>query len=122
LEHDLDEVFAAVLAARDAAAGVIKDGAPIGDADAAARESLKQAGLADYAPPTFGHGTGLEAVEGPVIRPGVEETFQSGMVINLGVGVRIPGWGAVQVSDPTLVRRDGAVALTTTPPSLSAAV
>ncbi|MDB5313628.1 MAG: aminopeptidase family protein [Gemmataceae bacterium] len=119
LEYDLDDVFAAVVGARDAAVGIIRDGVPIRDADTAAREVLRKAGLIDFAPAAFGHGIGLEAVEGPVIRAGAEGTFQSGMVICLGAGVRIPGWGSVKWADPTLVTRDRAVPLTTTPPTLS---
>lgn len=119
LEYDIDTVFAAVLGARDAAIDVLCEGTPIKDADAAVRSALNDAGLGEFALDVTGHGIGLETIEGPIIRAGAEGDFQSGMVICLGPGVVIPGWGALRVADPVLVTRDRAVLLSSRPVTLN---
>ena len=119
LEYDIDTVFAAVMSARENALDVLVEGTPLSEVHGAAMSILKEAGLGEFALDMIGHGIGLETVEAPWIRAGVPGECQSGMVICLGVGVSIPGWGAVRLADPVLVTRDRALPLISRPISLN---
>ncbi len=111
--HDLAAAFAAVLAAQREAMSAARDGTPVREVYAAARRPLADAGYGDYVPPVLGHGTGLEAVEGPLVRGDADDTLEAGAVLTIAPAVLIPGWGAVRVADCVLVTRDRAVPLTT---------
>jgi Xaa-Pro aminopeptidase len=117
---DLDEVYAVVLEAQNAALAAIRDGVKAKDVDAAARKVLASARLksgpdvklGDYFTHGLGHGIGLEVHEAPRIRANSEDVLEAGMVITVEPGVYIPGWGGVRIEDDVLVRRDDCTLLT----------
>jgi Xaa-Pro aminopeptidase len=113
--HDFDEVMAAVLAAHNAALGLIKHETAVADVYEAARAAVADAGYADYFPASLGHGIGLEFHEPPTVSPASDETLRTGMVLALTSSVAIPEWGAVRVGDTVLVTKDGAAVLSGIP-------
>lgn len=120
-KHHLEKVYAAVLAAQDAAIAVLRHGVPAKDVDAAARKSLTAAGYGEFFTHGLGHGIGLEIHEAPRIRANSADVMEAGMVVTLEPAVYIPGWGGVRIEDDFLVTRDGCQRLTTLPRELEAA-
>lgn len=112
------QVHDAVRAARDSAFAAVGPGRSRFDVDAAAREVLAAAGMADAFGHGTGHGLGIEVHEDPRIvrrRPDVEarqEGLEPGMVFTIEPGAYFPGWGGVRIEDDVLVTPSGAELLT----------
>lgn len=124
---ELEEVYAAVLAAQNAALAAIRDGVAAKDVDAAARKVIAGAKfrsgptdfrLGDFFTHGLGHGIGLEIHEAPRVRANSDDVLEAGMVITVEPGVYIPGWGGMRIEDDVLVTRDGYQMLTTLPREL----
>jgi Xaa-Pro aminopeptidase len=109
------EIYEAVHEAQQAALDAVRPGAQIGNVDAAARRSLRRAGLASFFTHSTGHGVGLEIHEMPRIARGIEETLQPGMVITIEPGVYLPGRAGVRIEDMVAVTERGAELLTPVP-------
>jgi Xaa-Pro aminopeptidase len=108
-------LYAAVLEAQQAAKAAIRPGVKAGDVDAAARGALRRRGLAKYFTHSTGHGLGLEVHEMPRIGRGEETVLQEGMVVTVEPGVYLDGVGGIRIEDDVVVRKAGAVDLTTAP-------
>ena len=112
-------IFAAVVAAHDAAVAAVRPGVLTADIDYAARRVLEQHGLGEAFGHGTGHGLGLEVHEEPRIskadpaRPPVE--VQPGMVFTIEPGAYVPGFGGVRLEDDVLVTADGCEVLTQVP-------
>jgi Xaa-Pro aminopeptidase len=112
------EVYAAVLEAHDAAVAAVKPGQSRFDIDAAARDHLDAANMAEAFGHGTGHGLGLEIHEEPRIvrrRPDVDtrdEEVVAGMVFTIEPGAYFPGWGGVRIEDDVLVTENGVELLT----------
>ena len=117
--EEFRRMFAAVVAAHDAAIGAVRPGVLTADIDHAARRVLEQHGLAEAFGHGTGHGLGLEVHEEPRIskadpaRPPVE--VQPGMVFTIEPGAYVPGFGGVRLEDDVLVTPDGCEVLTQVP-------
>jgi Xaa-Pro aminopeptidase len=113
------EVHQAVLAAQRRAIAAVAPGASRFDIDAAARSSLREAGMGEAFGHGTGHGLGVEIHEDPRLvqrRPGVDtrdEAVATNMVFTIEPGAYFPGWGGVRIEDDVVVTVDGARLLTT---------
>lgn len=112
------QVYDAVLEAHDRALAAVGPGQSRFAIDAAARESLAAAGMADAFGHGTGHGLGIEIHEDPRIvgrRPDVDarhELVAPGMVFTIEPGAYFPGWGGVRIEDDVLVVETGGDLLT----------
>jgi Xaa-Pro dipeptidase len=110
------KMFAAVLAANEAAIAASKPGVPMQEVDRAARRVIEDAGYGEYFIHRTGHGLGLDVHEPiPQIAEGVEWLLEPGMVFTIEPGVYIPGIGGVRLEDDVLVTEQGLEVLTSFP-------
>lgn len=116
---DLARIFTAVKAAHAAAIAAVRPGIAASAVDAAAREVLAEADLADAFGHGTGHGLGLEVHEEPRINRPVEglpdSTLVPGMVFTVEPGAYVAGIGGVRIEDDVLVVEDGCELLTHVP-------
>jgi len=113
------------LAAEQAVLAVLRPGASVGEAYAAA-EAVVARGAPPYFPPGslalpgfVGHGIGLELDEPPVIWPREEIAVQEGMVLAIEVEVSAPDAGVMaKVEDTVVVEETGPRLLTHAPRAL----
>jgi Xaa-Pro aminopeptidase len=112
------QVHAAVLGAHDRAIAAAGPGQSRFAIDAAARDALGEAGMADAFGHGTGHGLGIEVHEDPrITRRRAETTDQddpvrAGMVFTIEPGAYFPGWGGVRIEDDVAVVGDGVELLT----------
>jgi Xaa-Pro aminopeptidase len=114
----LREIHEVVLRAQEAGAAAVRAGARAGDADAAARTVIREAGFGDRFGHSLGHGIGLEVHEGPTLRDGSEDVLPEGTVVTVEPGVYVPGLGGVRIEDMVVVEAAGCRALPRTPKDL----
>jgi Xaa-Pro aminopeptidase len=113
------EVYAAVLAAHDAAIRAVQPGTSRFAIDEAARNELTSRGLGEAFGHGTGHGLGVEVHEAPRIsrrRPGIDlddDPVEAGMVFTIEPGAYVPDWGGVRIEDDVVVTPDGVEVLTT---------
>ena len=103
------------LRAHEAARRAALPGAPSSDVDRAARDALREDGLAAFLPMRTGHGLGLAPVEAPNLGAGDETPLQPRMVISIEPGVCIPGAGGALWADNYVVTPTGVSPLTAYP-------
>jgi len=106
-------IYGIVQDAHDRAIDQVKPGGRLAAIDAAARESIKQAGHAEHFGHGTGHGVGLGVHEWPVVGKDSRDVAEEGMVFTIEPGIYIPGWGGVRIEDMVLVTADGCKVLTT---------
>ena len=116
------EVFHAVLAAQEAAVAAVCDGVSVEAVDAAARDVLKESGLAKWFTHSTGHGLGLEIHEGPRIAAKQTEPLRAGMVVTIEPGVYLTGEFGVRIEDTVRVTEVGCEILTPAYKGLAGAV
>jgi Xaa-Pro aminopeptidase len=114
VSSEAGRVYGAVLEAQLAAVDAVRPGVTAGDVDAAARNVLKKAGLAEYFTHSTGHGVGLEIHEAPRIAAGQKDVLQPGMVITIEPGVYFAGKWGIRIEDMVAVTSVGHELLTST--------
>jgi Xaa-Pro aminopeptidase len=115
----LEEVYAVVLRAQQAAIAAVRPGAR-GDAiDTTARSVIADAGFGDYFGHGLGHGIGLQIHEAPALRPNSTYVMEPGMIVTVEPGIYLPEWGGVRIEDDVLVTPDGCEVLTNVPRDLA---
>jgi len=92
-------LYAAVLRAQEAALVALAPGKTGREVDAAARESLTEAGLGERFSHSLGHGVGLEIHEGPRLSRVSEQVLEPGMSVTIEPGAYIPGDAGVRIED-----------------------
>jgi D-alanyl-D-alanine dipeptidase len=100
------------------AVDAVRPGVTAEQVDAAARDVLAEAGLAEYFVHRTGHGIGLSVHEEPYIVAGNDLPLVAGMAFSVEPGVYLPGrWGA-RVEDIVIVTEDGAMPVNNRPHEL----
>lgn len=111
--------YAVLQRAQAAAVAAVRPGVRARDVDAAARDVLAEAGLADYFVHRTGHGIGLSVHEEPYIVAGNDQRLAEGMAFSVEPGIYIPGaWGA-RIEDIVIVTADGALSVNSRPHELT---
>jgi Xaa-Pro aminopeptidase len=107
------EVHAAVQHSQAAGLDRLREGVPVSDADAAARDSLQASGWLDAFTTGLGHGVGLEIHEDPFIAGSHTGKLISRTVLTMEPGIYVPGRGGVRIEDTVLVTAGAPEVLTT---------
>lgn len=101
------EQYAVLQRAQAAAVAAVRPGVTAEQVDAAARDVLAEAGLAEYFLHRTGHGIGLSVHEEPYIVAGNGIPLTEGMAFSVEPGIYLPGrWGA-RIEDIVIVTSDG---------------
>lgn len=111
--------YAVLQRAQAAAVAAVRPGVTAERIDAAARDILARAGLADYFVHRTGHGIGLSVHEEPYIVAGNDQPLAEGMAFSVEPGIYLPGrWGA-RIEDIVIVTDDGAESVNNRPHDLT---
>ena len=104
--------------AQRAAVEAVRPGVTAEQVDAAARDVLAAAGLAEVFVHRTGHGIGLSVHEEPYIVAGNDLPLQEGMAFSVEPGIYFPGqWGA-RIEDIVVVTADGVMSVNQQPHDL----
>jgi Xaa-Pro aminopeptidase len=112
------EVYELVQRAQAAAMESIRPGISGKDADAVAREMIKDAGHGEHFGHGLGHGVGLEVHEAPRLASTSDDELSQGNVVTVEPGVYLPGRFGVRIEDLTVLGTDGCVSLSGLPTDL----
>jgi Xaa-Pro aminopeptidase len=117
-EHDVAQQYSLLQRAQQAAVEAVRPGVTAEQVDAAARDVLAEAGLAEFFVHRTGHGIGLSVHEEPYIVSGNDLPLTAGMAFSIEPGIYFPGrWGA-RIEDIVVVTEDGALAVNNRPHDL----
>ncbi|WP_137724231.1 M24 family metallopeptidase [Prescottella subtropica] len=106
-------------AAQRAATAAVRPGVTAESVDAAARDVLADAGLAEVFVHRTGHGIGLSVHEEPYIVAGNEIVLETGMAFSIEPGIYFRGqWGA-RIEDIVVVTADGCESVNRRPHGLT---
>jgi Xaa-Pro aminopeptidase len=115
---DVAQHYSLLQRAQQAAYQAVRPGVTAEQVDAAARDVLAEAGLAEYFVHRTGHGIGLSVHEEPYIVSGNDLPLTQGMAFSIEPGIYFPGkWGA-RIEDIVVVTKDGALAVNNRPHEL----
>lgn len=112
------EVYNIVLAAQKSVIDFVKEGIALSDADAAARDVIKNAGYSEFFRHSVGHGVGIEIHEAPFVSPRAKAKLKKGNVVTDEPGIYIPGEFGVRIEDMLLITENGCENLTRAPKEL----
>lgn len=111
-------IYAAVLDAEQLGVSLLRPGANGREIDAAVRESLGRADLAQYFGHGLGHGLGALVHDTGRLSPTMDQAIAADQVWTVEPGVYIEGLGGVRIEDDVLVTADGPEVLTFFPRDL----
>ncbi|HME74504.1 MAG TPA: Xaa-Pro peptidase family protein [Mycobacterium sp.] len=115
---EVAQQYSVLQRAQRAAVEAVRPGVTAEAVDAAARDVLAKAGLAEYFVHRTGHGIGLSVHEEPYIVAGNDLPLQAGMAFSVEPGIYFPGrWGA-RIEDIVVVGDDGALSVNHRPHEL----
>jgi Xaa-Pro aminopeptidase len=117
-EPEVARRYSILQEAQRAAVAAVRPGVTAEQVDAAARDVLAAAGLADAFVHRTGHGIGLSVHEEPYIVAGNDIPLQEGMTFSVEPGIYFPGhWGA-RIEDIVVVTADGVMSVNERPHDL----
>jgi Xaa-Pro dipeptidase len=108
------KVLDAALLATERAVDASQPGATADAVYRAGCQALEEAGFGQYVPNFAGHGIGLETVEAPELRSGVDARLQPGMVLCIEPGLFIRDFGGACVEQEVIVAESGPPQVITT--------
>ncbi|MET0896818.1 MAG: Xaa-Pro peptidase family protein [Mycobacterium sp.] len=115
---EVAQQYSVLQRAQQVAVAAVRPGVTAEQIDAAARDVLAEAGLADYFVHRTGHGIGLSVHEEPYIVAGNDLPLEAGMAFSVEPGIYFPGqWGA-RIEDIVIVTADGAEPVNSRPHEL----
>jgi Xaa-Pro aminopeptidase len=115
---DVAQQYSVLQRAQRAACDAVRPGVTAEQVDAAARDVLAAAGLAEFFVHRTGHGIGLSVHEEPYIVAGNDVPLTAGMAFSIEPGIYFPGrWGA-RIEDIVVVTEHGALAVNNRPHEL----
>ena len=118
VSSELRKIYNTVFEAQEKALGFIKAGVRCVDADAQARDWIKNAGYGDYFGHSLGHGVGLNIHEGPAVSwLSEDKRLEIGMVVTVEPGIYVPNLGGVRIEDLVVVNETGIEFLSRAPKS-----
>ena len=113
------EQYAVLQRAQAAGVAAVRPGVTAEQVDAAARDVLADAGLAEFFVHRTGHGIGLSVHEEPYIVAGNDLPLREGMAFSVEPGIYFPGrWGA-RIEDIVIVTAEGALPVNDRPHELT---
>ena len=112
------KVYEIVLQAQLKSLEVLKSGVSCKEADAAARDIIKNAGYGEYFGHGTGHGVGVEIHELPNLSPRSEHTLKVGNVVTVEPGIYLPNKFGVRIEDMAVITAQGYENLTKAPKEL----
>jgi Xaa-Pro aminopeptidase len=117
-EPEVAQRYSVLQRAQRAAVDAVRPGVTAAQVDAAARDVLAEAGLAEFFVHRTGHGIGLSVHEEPYIVAGNDLPLAAGMAFSVEPGIYFPGrWGA-RIEDIVVVTDDGALSVNHRPHDL----
>lgn len=112
------EVYETVLNAQLKSLECLKAGVSCFDADAAARDIIRNAGYGAYFGHGTGHGVGIEIHEAPRLSPKSSATLRAGDVVTVEPGIYLPDEFGVRIEDMAFITENGCENLTKSPKNL----
>ncbi|MEA3201595.1 MAG: Xaa-Pro dipeptidase [Thermoplasmata archaeon] len=109
---EMEDIWATVLRAQEAAFAAIRPGAKGGDVHNAAAAVIDASPWKGRFIHSIGHSLGLAVHDGPALSPRVDWTLAEGMVVTVEPGIYVPGIGGVRIEDDVVVTRNGYEKLT----------
>lgn len=106
------EIYSIVLEAQLETLDKIRPGMTGKDADAIARNVIKQHGYGDYFGHGTGHGLGMEIHEAPRLSVQGDTVLTPGMTVTVEPGIYLPGFGGVRIEDDIVITETGIHILT----------
>ena len=97
------ECYNAVLKANELAEEQITAGMKTDEADAIARNYLKEKGFDEYFTHSLGHGVGIEIHEYPTLSPKRKDLLEEGMIVTIEPGVYFDGEFGIRIEDTVLI-------------------
>lgn len=104
----------ALLAGVEHACAIIRPGMRASAVFESVVETVRRAGIPDYARNHIGHGIGLDGYDVPDLSPGSADVLEEGMVLCVETPYYVLGRWGLQVEDMVVVRADGVESLMTT--------
>ena len=112
------EVYETVLNAQLKSLETLKTGVSCFDADAAARNIIRNAGYGEYFGHGTGHGVGIEIHEAPRLSPKSDAILKTGDIVTVEPGIYLPDEFGVRIEDMAFITEKGYENLTKSPKNL----
>ena len=112
--EDFKKAYASVLQAHNLVKEKVISGMTGSEADAVAREYLKEQGLGQYFTHALGHGIGINVHEFPTLSPKSSDILLNGMVFSDEPGVYLEGKYGIRIEDSVTLSDDRVLSLTDT--------
>ena len=114
LTSEEEDIDATIQQAYRVGLSLVRPGVTCTEIDATIRSVLVKGGLAEFVVHRNGRGLGIESVELPEIKEGIETPLQAGMVVSIEPSIYRDGFAA-RVEDTMVVTNDGPDILTPAP-------
>ena len=112
------EVYETVLSAQLKSLEALRAGVSCFDADAAARDVIRNAGYGKYFGHGTGHGVGIEIHEAPRLSPKNDAILKAGDIVTVEPGIYLPDEFGVRIEDMAFITENGFENLTKSPKNL----